>query len=435
MAHAQITKAGSFTLRHALVLASGIIFCLGPCALVYNSWAIFVVPVSSDLGVASSQFTFFITVIYLISALTAPFAGNLMEKIDLRIVTTVAVVCIAAGIFGCTMWTEIWQFYLSGLFEGIGVCTLNFVGVPTLINRWFESKTGFFVGLCYAMSGIGGALWSMVGGLIIQASSWREAYLVFAVIVLVIALPATLFFVRSYPHQSGLMPYGATEGEKWEPEDGNAADAKGKQWGVSAHTMFRSPAFYTLMLTMGIFNALTIVGNLFASYIYHLGDLGVGGITPESAIMLASGVAACLMIVSAGSKVMLGAVTDKSMVAAVVIACGCGFVGILCIWLGAATTALIYVGGCLGGVLYAAVDAMGAAMTRQLVGPRDYTVIYSRVAVFVNLAGAVSATAFAAVADISWDAEWIMALVLIAITLVLGLSTVKLGKNLKQTYE
>ena len=190
------------------------------------------------------------------------------------------------------------------------------------------------------------------------------------------------------------------------------------------------------MITMGIFNAMTVVGNLFATYIYHLGDLGVAGITPESAIMLASAVAACIMALSAFSKVLLGAVSDKSLFVALCIPCVCGALSIFCMWFGASISPLfIYAGGLLCGVLYAAVDALGASFTRQIVGPRDYTLIYSRVAIVVNLAGAGAATLFAAVAEISWEAEWIMSLALLAITFVLGFYTITKGKQLKQTFE
>ena len=81
--------------------------------------------------------------------------------------------------------------------------------------------------------------------------------------------------------------------------------------GVSASVMFRSPVFYLLILSMGIFNSLTVTVNLYATYIHHLGALALAGITPEGAMMMASVIASCLMAVSAGSKVLLGAISDK----------------------------------------------------------------------------------------------------------------------------
>lgn len=442
----QDIRIASMTSRHVMVILAGILICLGPCALVYNTWSIFVVPVTASLDASSSQFTFYITLVYLISALASPVMGNLMERFDLRIVLSLSVVLVALGIALCSFWDAIWQFYISGALIGFGIVSLMFLAVPTLINRWFKKRTGFFIGLCFSMSGIGGAVWSMVGGAIFAIANWRVAYLIFAGIVLVTGLIATIVLIRSYPSEIGLLPYGeslADQGSTNPVEnvaiynrENNIANQKPKEWGVSASVMFRSPVFYSLMVTMGIFNSLTVVGNLFATYIYHLSDLGVSSITSENAVMLASGVAACIMALSAAGKVILGAVSDKSLYIALSIPCICGVVSIVCMWFGGPISSVfIYAGSLLCGVLYAAVDALGASFTRQIVGPRDYTLIYSRVAIVVNVAGAISATLFAAVAEVSWEAEWIMALSLILIAFVLGLITIQKGKTLNQTYE
>ena len=369
-----VPRHTAMTVRHWFIVLAGILIAFGPCALVYNVWSIFVVPVSNELGVASSQFTFFITLVYLIGGIAAPFAGNLLQKFDLRIVLSVSVLLVAAGLLGCSFWTQIWQFYASGVVIGFGVVSLMFLAIPTLVNRWFAKRTGFFIGLCFAMSGIGGAVWSMVGGILIADFSWRTAYLVFSAAVLVLGLLATLGLVRSYPSEVGLRPY-RTEGERESDtqqngtqQDCSSDEPVAKQWGVSAHVMFRSPVFYLLMVSMGLFNALTVVVNLYASYIYHLGDAGLAGITPESAVLMASSVAAGIMAVAALGKVVLGALCDKSMMAALSMATLCGLASIVLMWVGESQALLIYVGGALGGVLYAAIDGLAPSLTRQVVG-------------------------------------------------------------------
>ena len=421
------------TCRHWLIIAAGVLIAFGPCALVYNVWSIFVVPVSSLLGVASSQFTLFITLVYLVGGIAAPFAGNLLQKYDLRIVLSVSVAMVALGLFLCSFWNHIYLFYVSGVVVGFGIVSLMFLAIPTLINRWFSQRAGLFMGICFAMSGVGGAVWSMVGGLIIDASTWRVAYQVFSALVLVIGLFATLVCVRSYPEEVGLRPFGA------QPLQEDSASAHGgeglKLRGVSASVMFRSPVFYLLIFSMGIFNALTVTVNLYATYIHHLGALGLAGITPDGAVIMASIVASCLMAVSAGSKVLLGAISDKSMIGALAIAFVGGVVSICCMWLGAWSPEVIVFGGALGGVLYAAIDALAPSITRQIVGPRDYTIIYSRVAIVVNLAGAVAATVFAAVAEASWEAEWVMSLILLTVAFTSCVAAVRFGKNLEQTLE
>lgn len=461
----QHDRTAVFTIRHALVLLTGILILLGPCALVYNTWAIFVVPVSSALDASSSQFTLYITVLYLVGALLAPLAGNLLERFDLRLVLSVSVVLVALGMALCALWSEVWQFYISGFLEGAGSVTLMFLAVPTLINRWFRKRTGLFIGLCMAMSGFGGALWSIVGGAIIASFDWRTAYAVYALLVVVLALPATLFFIRSYPREVGLMPYGedqiAISAEDTLPgvvgadvacdvmpdvvvcAEGSHAHSSIEQeqsqdrreWGVPAKTMFSSSVFYVLMIMLGLCNALTAVANLFASYIYHLGDQGVLGIDPVSATMMASTVAACLMVSAAISKIVLGALTDKTSLGALVLMCLTAAIGIICLWQAQQWLFGVYVGAVLFGLMYAAVDSYGPAQTRKMVGPRDYTLIYSRISIVINVAGAFAVSFFTLISEISWEAEWIVTLSFVAIIFILGLVVLKLGKSLEQTYE
>ena len=80
--------------------------------------------------------------------------------------------------------------------------------------------------------------------------------------------------------------------------------------------------------------------------------------------MMASVTASCLMAVSAGSKVLLGAISDKSMIGALAIAFVGGAVSICCMWFGSSSPEIIMFGGALGGILYAAIDALAPSITR-----------------------------------------------------------------------
>ena len=155
-------------MRHVLVVLTGVLVCFGPATLVFNTWSILVVPVCNGLDVPTGSFTFYVSMIFLASAVTAPFAGNLMERFDARIVITAACGLCAAGIFLCSFYTETWQFYVSGAMEGAGVVVLVSLTAPTLVNRWFQRHTGLLVGLCVAMMGVGAAVWNMLGGVLLS---------------------------------------------------------------------------------------------------------------------------------------------------------------------------------------------------------------------------------------------------------------------------
>lgn len=199
-----------------LVVATGIVGCFAPCALALSCAGIYFTPVSEALGVGRGVFALYLTIMLLSTTFSLPFLGKLMESKDLRVVLSAAVILIGVPLICMSFFNQVWQFYIAGAFMGVGLAVLLILAVPTLVNRWFRKNVGFFIGLCMAFTGIGGVVFNLVGGALIASGpdGWRMGYLVFGVIALVLALPFTLFCVRSYPSDMGLDPVGAEEADR-----------------------------------------------------------------------------------------------------------------------------------------------------------------------------------------------------------------------------
>ena len=422
-------KPQPLTIRHVLVVATGILCLFGPAALAINTWSVFLVPVTTALGVSSGDFTFYVTLLFLSAAACAPLAGNLMQNHDLRIVISAAAALCALGLFLCSGYTEVWQFYISGVLEGAGICVILFLTPSTLVSRWFNVHNGVLIGVCAAMSGAGAVVWTMVAGFIIDGSGWREAYFVFGIVCAAISLPATLFFIRSYPEDVGLRPYGPPREDL--PTASVGGEDAPERPGIEAGKAFRMPAFYTLMITFMLTNATAQLGNYLPTYLYHLADLGVAGLTASTVVIMASVIAACLQAAHAVAKICLGQVVDHSNVLALAIGCGCGFAGILLVWQGYASQTLVYVGAALFGVHFAMTNVLGPSFTLRLFGPREYTKIYSRITSVMNLMPAAALILFSALSEASWDLLFIAVLLLIAIVCVTGFSTIALGRRMR----
>lgn len=439
-------------MRHILIVAVGALLLFSSSALVFNTWAIFVVPVSSELGVPTSSFTLNVTVIFLTCAAVASPMGSLMERVDLRIMLSFSVCCCGLGLLLCSQWQEIWQFYISGVLEGIGAAIITNLAAPTLIVRWFKAHTGLLLGFCVAMAGVGGALWSMVGGLIIASMGWRVAYLSFGTLALGIGLPATIFFVRSYPYEVGLVPYSAGKPERIavastkkrsadsssqaEGSTGNEAPADSAKRndairGVSAKRAFTMPAFLMLAVTFMLFNGTAQSGQLLPTYIYHLSDEGLIALSASAAVIMASAIAMCMQIGQASGKICLGIIADRNVVIALCASCACGAMGILICWQLYEFTALLYVGGLLMGFLYAATNVLAPTLTRKYFGDKEYTRIYARIATCINITPAIGAFAFAALAEIGWDLFFSVVLGIVVVIFVCSVVTVRLGSRVK----
>ena len=179
---------GSFHYAFAIVASCIAITCV-PCALTLSCAGIFFTPVSEYFGVPKAQFTLYFSVLNLAMMVMLPIAGKLMNKIDLRILLSAAVIVNGVTYLVMSQLTEVWMFYVAGVFLGIGTAPLIYLAIPTLINNWCTKKVGFFVGLCMAFTGIGGVIFNPVGTALIGSGpdGWRLGYLVFGIIMLVAA--------------------------------------------------------------------------------------------------------------------------------------------------------------------------------------------------------------------------------------------------------
>ncbi len=416
------------TIWHVLVVVTGMLVSFCTAAIVFNIWGIFVVPVSDELKVSAGQFTFYVAIIFIAAAFMAPLMGRLLECFDIRLVGTASVGICALGVFLGSFYTEVWQFYLSGLMEGVGIIALNFLLIPTLINRWFTAGNGLLLGICMSMTGVGGAVWNFVGGLIIAGSGWRAAYFVLG-IAAALAMIATLFFIRSYPRERGLEPYG-------KPNDDAEAGSAALRRGVSRKAAFTSAAFVLLLLAAALFNLSAQAGQYFPSYVYDLDNRGLLNAGTMGVVMAASTASVCLQAAAAISKVVMGMIADRSLVLSALVCCGGGFAGLALLWLGGPTSTIaIFAGAALYGLTFAAVDVLAPTIGRYLFGPREYTLIYSRVTCAVNIAGAAGVTVLATLADFGWTVAFGTTLAFIAVSLLFVLGAIRAGKRLVFTQD
>ena len=158
-----------------LVVATGIICCFGPCSFALSCAGIYFTPVSESLGVGRGAFALYLTIMLVVTALVLPVLGKLTETKDLRLVLSAGVACIGVPLIAMSFFNAVWQFYVTGAIMGIGLAEMLILTVPTLINRWFRKNVGFYIGLCMAFTGIGGAVFNLVGGYLIGTgpAGWR----------------------------------------------------------------------------------------------------------------------------------------------------------------------------------------------------------------------------------------------------------------------
>lgn len=408
-----------------LIVAAGIVIAGIPCALVLSCAGIFFTPVSEYFGVARASFTMYFSILNLAMMFMLPVAGKLMSRIDTRVVLSAAVALDGVALIAMSRFTAVWMFYIAGVALGIGTAPLIYLAVPTLINAWCKKKVGFFVGLCMAFTGIGGVIFNPLGTALIAsgAEGWRMGYLVFGLIVLVVALPFTFFVVRSKPADKGLAPYGAEDAVCADEATAKDAGAVSTEQGVMAAQAMRMPAFFALVVFSFVITVNQTVYQFLPSYCLSFAD-------SAPAIAAISGVvASACMAGQAIGKVALGVVNDKSAKLGLSLGVGCGLVGVGLMALAPGISAALLVGAFAFGFVYACTTVQTPLLVRSAFGSLDYTNIYSRVSIAGALGGVVASIFWGFVIDLPGGFMLMFGLSVACMLLCLALGMLALKKR------
>ena len=373
-----------------------------PCAIILTCFGIFITPVTQYFGVPKVSFSLVFSVICLTMMVALPITGRLLKKYSMRTILTIdTLLCgLAYGAMGLVQ--AVWQLYICGIVIGIGLPGLIFLAVPTLIGNWFSKRVGFFTGLCFAFTGIGGALFNPIGSTLIASGSdgWRMCYFIFAAIILVCTLPFTFFVVRDKPSDLGLLPMGSGEknveasvGTSASTDTKSAHAQSGLDDGISAHKALRMPSFFMIGAFYALITLNQQISQFFPSYAATFSTTA-----PE--IAAAGGlIAGAVMVGQAVGKVVLGALNDTSERIACFVGVLCGVVGLVLLWLKITALPIMLLGAALFGVVYAMTTVETPILVRAVFGNKDYTVIYSRIAIVSSLMSAIALVVWSLIVD------------------------------------
>ena len=361
----------------ALTLTSFIPLSLGlSCA------GIFYPALSADLGVGTGLLGYYTSILWLAAMVALPFMGRLLSSCDARIAVAGAVGAIVAAFVWLSFTHSLWQFYAGAAVMGLGIGMLLFLAPSTLINRWFAKRAGVLLGIVMAFTGVGGVVWSSVGGVLIQQIGWSATYLAFAGLS-ALTLPAALFMVSSRPEDKGLAPYGAKSGADGGPD---AAPADGEPRiasGVPAARAFKMPVFFLIVAMCFMLN--------FGMYLYFMIPSYMNSLELSIAMPLLGATASSVaMAGQTASKLVLGYAGEKAPYASTMITLGLGIAGVALLLAGGQQAALLYAAVFVYGCFYGITNVMTPIITRRAFGDLEYATIYSRVSMAASIGSVVS---------------------------------------------
>lgn len=242
----------------------------------------FFVPVTNDLGFSVSSLSMYMTFLSVALALTLFVVGNILPKVNTRILLPGMALAEIVAFGLMSVYTEPWMWYISGTVMGVGMAFTSSVTLSTILTNWFAKKSGFAIGCAWAISSFVLAIMSPVIPAVIDMIGWRGAYVAMAVVAACFALPSTIFLIRFKPADMGLEPYGYDPGKPAETELASQVGA-----GIAAKTALRSVAFVLVVMAVGIFSLTTFLNSLLPTYADSVGLSATVGSLMISAAMIA----------------------------------------------------------------------------------------------------------------------------------------------------
>ena len=217
---------------------------------VTETFAVFLLPVQQGLGVSRAEITLTYSVFMLAYGLSAPFAGQLIDRFGARAAYGFGLTSLGCGYVLAGSATELWQYLLAaGFLGGFGSASLGMIAASALLSRWFTSRIGTIMSMPYAAIGAGMLILPPLTQLMLASTDWRIAYRLLGAGVLVSAAAHHAGAAQAHHGRLAGMagvrsrPVTATAG----PWTVATAVRTGAFWGLFAAYLFTSVAAYSVL--------------------------------------------------------------------------------------------------------------------------------------------------------------------------------------------
>ena len=127
-----------------------------PFGVASNIQPQFVSYVVEEKGFTLAGFSLIFTLGTVVSAVASPFIGMMFNKVNVKTMYLLGGILSGGGFLAFSMCQELWQFYIVAGVVQVGTAAISSIGVPLLINGWFdELSKGKAMGLAFAGGSIG----------------------------------------------------------------------------------------------------------------------------------------------------------------------------------------------------------------------------------------------------------------------------------------
>ncbi|RMC48581.1 MFS transporter [Lactobacillus sp. ESL0263] len=171
---------------------------------------LFLTPLANSIGGGKlGSVSYYYTVLILATAVGTTLVGKFIHKVNVSMILLGSIVVAAVSTWLFSMANSVIAFYILAAIVGICCGFSGYVVQGVVINNWFVKRKNFAFTAGAFFNTIFLAVITPVASQIIQSNGWRRAFIILAIIMLVIGIPCSLF-TKVEPAKLGLLPYGVS---------------------------------------------------------------------------------------------------------------------------------------------------------------------------------------------------------------------------------
>ena len=259
----------------------------------FYSYGVFFKAIAAEFGDSRLGVSIGVVVTQSVGALLAPFIGRALDLYPLKRVIAAGAVAMGSGFLLLGFVQTPLQFYLVlGIFIGFGAGAMGQLATSKLVSNWFVLKRGTALGIAATGISVSGVVMPAVTAWLIGVLGWRNGFVTYGIMTLVVVVPVVLRFVVSRPEDVGLLPDGET-GATIPPPPKPA---------LRTREFIRNPNFWYLVATIGLLFCIQS-----ATLIHMVPQLTDRGIDLVSASFIAS----CTAFFGIMGKLIYGVLVDR----------------------------------------------------------------------------------------------------------------------------
>jgi len=176
------------------------------------TFGLYLKPMSEDLGWSRAQVVAALTFRSVITFFVAPIIGPLLDKYGPRVIVMVGASIGGIALISLSVMDSLWHWFLAyGIGGALGLGLTGALVTQTTVSKWFVRQRGRAIAITSFGIGFGGMVMSPITQIIISNFGWREAWLIFGLMMLIVTLPTAFFILRRSPEDMGLLPDGDVE--------------------------------------------------------------------------------------------------------------------------------------------------------------------------------------------------------------------------------